>query len=70
MPKNAQWQKTVDITPFVDRIEDAIATLAHDNGQDFETLAYRIGTELVRRHTAIQLQIQIAKMGASTSTRG
>lgn len=69
MPKNVQRLNTVDITPFVDRIEDAIATLAYDNGQDFEVLAYRVGTELVRRHTAIQLQIQIAKMGASTSTR-
>ena len=68
MPKNKPWQETIDITPFVERIEDAIMALGHESAQDFETLAYRIGVELSRRYADAELQV--LQVGCSTSTRG
>lgn len=44
------WQETINVTPFVERIEDAIMNLGHESAVDFEILAYRIGQELATRY--------------------
>lgn len=50
MPRHKVWQETINITPFVEKIEDAICNLGHESAEDYEVLVYRIGAELVKRY--------------------